>query len=83
MKYSILNLSDKWMYIRSSQTTLHIFKRIHTGLLLIMSHQIFINTTLNVRCFLNEVEVPTKITDIYDIRKISELTEELDTQCSL
>ena len=35
-KYSILNLFDKWMYIRSSQTILHIFKRIHTGPLLIM-----------------------------------------------
>ena len=59
--------------------TLHIFKMIHTGPLLIMSHQIFIDTTLNVGCFLNEVEVPTKITDIHDIRKISELTEGLDT----
>ena len=37
LKYLILNLSDKWMYIRSSQTTLPIFKRIHTGPLLIMS----------------------------------------------
>ena len=79
LKYSTLNLSEKWIYIRSSQTTLHIFKKIQSGPLLIMSHQICINDTLHVRCFLDEVVIPTKITSITDIRQISQLTQELDT----
>ena len=41
-KYSTLNLSEKWMYIRSSQTTLHIFKKLQSGPLLTMSHQIYV-----------------------------------------
>ena len=79
LKYSTLNLSDKWIYIRSSQTTLHIFKKIQSGSLLIMYHQICINDTLHVRCFLDKVEIfPNKITSIPDIRQISQLIQELD-----
>ena len=79
LKYSTLNLSENWMYIRSSQTTLHIFKKLPSGPLLTMSHQICIDDTLHVRCFLNEDEIPTQITLISDIRQIYQLTQELDT----
>ena len=41
-KHSILNLAQKWFYFRSGQTTLNVFKRILSGHLLIMSHQIHI-----------------------------------------
>ena len=78
-KHSILNLAQKWFYFRSGPTTLNVFKRILSGHLLIMSHQILIYGSLHVRCFLNEVEMKTKITDITDIRQISDLFEELDT----
>ena len=78
-KYSTLNLSEKWMYIRSSQTTLHIFKKLQSGPLLTMSHQICIDDTLYVKCFVNEDEIPTQITPISDIRQISQLTQELET----
>ena len=44
-----------------------------------MSHQILIYDSLHVRCFLNEVEMKTKINDITDIRQIFYLIEELDT----
>ena len=67
------------MYIRSSQITLHIFKKLQSGSLLTMSNQICIDDTLNVKCFVNEDEIPTQITPISDIRQISQLTQELDT----
>ena len=79
LKYSTLNLSENWMYIRSSQTTLHICKKLPSGPLLTMSHQICIDDTLHVRCFLNEDEIPTQITLISDIRQIYQLTQEFDT----
>ena len=78
-KHSILNLAQNWFYFRSGPTTLNVIKRILSGHLLIMSHQILIYGSLHVRCFLNEVEMKTKITDITDIRQISDLIEELDT----
>ena len=78
-KYSTLNLSEKLMYIRSSQTTLHIFKKLQSGPLLTKSHQICIDDTLHVKCFVNEDEIPTQITPISDIRQISQLTQELET----
>ena len=56
---STLNLSKKWMCIRSSQTTLHIFKKFQSGPLPTMSHQICIDDTLHVKCFVNEDEIPT------------------------
>ena len=78
-KYSILNLNEEWFYIRSSQSSLHIFKKILSGHLLIMSHQIILNEELNVECFLNEVPIRTQISKITDIRQISELLQDLDT----
>ena len=59
---------------------MHIFKKLQSGPLLSISHQICIDDTLHVRCFVNEDEIPTQITLISDIRQISLLTQELDTQ---
>ena len=61
------------MYIRSSQTTLHIFKKLQSGTLLT------IRSGLMMKCFVNEDEIPTQITHISDIRQISQLTQKLDT----
>ena len=71
--------SSSKMTLKNDATTLNVFKRILSGHLLIMSHQILIYGSLNVRCFLKEIEIKTKITDFTDIRKISDLIEELDT----
>ena len=76
---SILNLHEEWLYFQSSPTTLHIFKDFLSGHLLIMSHQIICNTELNVKCFLNEVPIQTRIYQITDMRQISQLLQELDT----
>ena len=80
LKYPTINLSEKWTYIRSSQTTLHIFKKVLvSGSLLTISHQISIDDALHVRCFVNEVEVKSQITHLSDIRQIYQLTQKLDT----
>ena len=78
-KHTVLDLANKWLYFRSCPTTLHIFKRVISRQLLIMSHQILIDDTLHVKCYLNEVFIRTKIGQIDDIRQISLLIEELDT----
>ena len=67
-KYSILNFKEKWIYFRSSRTSLHIFKKLLSDDLLIMSHQIILNEQLNVRCFLNELPIRTRISRITDMR---------------
>ena len=42
------------------------------------SHQIICNKELNVKCFLNEVPIQTRISQITDMRQISQLLQELD-----
>ena len=44
-----------------------------------MSHPIICNKELNVKCFLNEVPIQTRISQITDMRQISQLLQELDT----
>ena len=62
-----------------SLKSLHILEKLLSDDLLIMSHQIIFNEQLNVRCFLNEAPIRTRISQITDMRQISQLIQELDT----